>query len=184
MNEGSSWSCDRCNQSMTIAQIGSVATHTGNITASSHALELRKITPQRIERIECASSVLTLQLRRAMLKSFSTRSAQHYRKWPGDSLLSYGVGSDVECKMPNLTPSRSMRSMRGGFIFHNRGPSLKVHHGQCLTSMTKHDSGGSPPGAACDRAKPPHDRTQGSASGWRSRLSPYLPNGHFPRRPN
>jgi hypothetical protein len=31
---------------------------------------------------------------------------------------------------------RSMRSMRGGFIFRNRGPSLKVHHGQCLTSMT------------------------------------------------
>jgi hypothetical protein len=23
---------------------------------------------------------------------------------------------------------RSMRSMRGGFIFRNRGPSLKVHH--------------------------------------------------------
>jgi hypothetical protein len=48
---------------------------------------------------------------------------------------------------------RSMRSMRGGFIFRNRGPSLKVtvvHHGQYLTSMTKHDSGGSPPGAACD----------------------------------
>jgi hypothetical protein len=30
----------------------------------------------------------------------------------------------------------SMRSMRGGFIFRNRGPSLKVHRGQCLTSMT------------------------------------------------
>jgi hypothetical protein len=58
---------------------------------------------------------------------------------------------------------RSMRSMRGGIIFRNRGPSLKVlnkptthrthrthiHHGQCLTRMTKHDSGGSPPGAAC-----------------------------------
>ena len=27
---------------------------------------------------------------------------------------------------------RSMRSMRGGFIFRNGGPSLKVHHGQCL----------------------------------------------------
>ncbi len=38
--------------------------------------------------------------------------------------------------------------MRVGFIFRNQGPSLKVHHGQCLTSMTKHDSGGSPPGAA------------------------------------
>jgi hypothetical protein len=65
-------------------------------------------------------------------------------------------------------------------------PSLKVHHSQCLTSMTKHDAGGSPPGAACDIMKPPHDKTQGSASSlrWRSRLSPYLPNGHFPRRPN
>ncbi len=36
---------------------------------------------------------------------------------------------------------RSMCSMRGGFIFHKRGPLLKVHHSQCLTSMTKHDSG-------------------------------------------
>jgi hypothetical protein len=50
---------------------------------------------------------------------------------------------------------RSMRSMRGGIIFRNRGPSLKVHHGQCPTRMTKHDSGGSPPGAACDSAKAP-----------------------------
>jgi hypothetical protein len=50
----------------------------------------------------------------------------------------------------------SMCSMRGGIIFHNRGPSLKVHHCQCLTRITKHDSGGSPPGAACDSAKPPH----------------------------
>ena len=39
----------------------------------------------------------------------------------------------------------SIRSMRGGIVFRNRGPSLKVHHGQCPTSMTKHDSGGSPP---------------------------------------
>jgi hypothetical protein len=44
----------------------------------------------------------------------------------------------------------TLRSMRGGFIFRSRMPSLKVHHGQCLTSMTKHDSGGSPPGTACD----------------------------------
>ena len=43
-----------------------------------------------------------------------------------------------------------MRSMCGGFIFRNWGPLLKVHHSKCLTSMTKHDSGGSPPGAACD----------------------------------
>jgi hypothetical protein len=37
---------------------------------------------------------------------------------------------------------RSMLSMRGGFIFRNWGPSLEVHRGQCLTSMTKHDAGG------------------------------------------
>ncbi len=82
-----------------------------------------------------------------------------------------------------------LRFMRGGFIFRNRGPtigpSLKVtvYHGNWLKSVTKHGSGGSPPGAACDSAKPPHDKTQGSASGWRSQLSPHLPNGHFPRRP-
>jgi hypothetical protein len=45
-----------------------------------------------------------------------------------------------------------VRSMRGGFIARNRGPLLKVHHGHCLTSMTKHDASGSPPEAA----KPPH----------------------------
>jgi hypothetical protein len=45
----------------------------------------------------------------------------------------------------------SMRSIRGGFILRNRGPSPKVPHGQCLTSMTKHDSGGSPPGDAGSR---------------------------------
>jgi hypothetical protein len=78
---------------------------------------------------------------------------------------------------------RFMRSMRGGFVFRNRRPSLKAHHGQCLTSMTKHDSGGSPPGDACDSKKPPHGKTQGSVSGWRRRLGPYLPNGHFPKRP-
>jgi hypothetical protein len=32
----------------------------------------------------------------------------------------------------DLRSMRSMRSMRGGIIFRNRGPSLKVHHGQCL----------------------------------------------------
>jgi hypothetical protein len=48
---------------------------------------------------------------------------------------------------------RSMRSMRGGFIFRSRGPSLKVHHGQCLTSVTKHDTGGSPLEAACRRQR-------------------------------
>ncbi len=31
--------------------------------------------------------------------------------------------------------------MRGGFIFRRRGSSLKVHHGQCFTSMTKHGTG-------------------------------------------
>ena len=39
-----------------------------------------------------------------------------------------------------------MRSMRREFGFRDRGPLLKVHRGQCLTSMTKHDSSGSPPG--------------------------------------
>jgi hypothetical protein len=33
-----------------------------------------------------------------------------------------------------------MRSMRGGFIFGTRGPSLKMHHGQYFTSMTMHDA--------------------------------------------
>jgi hypothetical protein len=35
-----------------------------------------------------------------------------------------------------VAPSHcSMRSMRGVLIFRSRGPSLQVHHGQCLTSM-------------------------------------------------
>jgi hypothetical protein len=75
---------------------------------------------------------------------------------------------------------RSVCSMHGGFIFRNWGPILKVHHSQCLTSMTKHDSDGSPPGAAYVSAKPPHDKTQGATSGLQSQLSPYLPNGCFP----
>ncbi len=78
----------------------------------------------------------------------------------------------------------SMRSMRGGFIFRSQGPSLKVHHSQYLASMTKHDTGGLPPGAACDSTKPPHGKARGSISGWRSRLGPFLPNGHFPKRPD
>ena len=32
----------------------------------------------------------------------------------------------------------SMCSMRGGIIFLNRGPLLKVHHGQCPTSLIPH----------------------------------------------
>ncbi len=47
----------------------------------------------------------------------------------------------------------SMRSMCGGFIFCNRGPSLKVHHGQHLASMTKHDTGGSPGPHATARSR-------------------------------
>ncbi len=42
-------------------------------------------------------------------------------------------------RLRNRGPFTSMRSMRGGFILRNRGPSLEVHHGQCLTSMTMHD---------------------------------------------
>ncbi len=53
---------------------------------------------------------------------------------------------------------RSMRSMRGGFVFRNQGPSLKVHRGQCLTSMTKHDTGGWPPETACDSDTSASDR--------------------------
>jgi hypothetical protein len=30
------------------------------------------------------------------------------------------------------TESVPRRSMRGGFVFRNRGPSLKVHRGQCI----------------------------------------------------
>ncbi len=74
-----------------------------------------------------------------------------------------GVGLVVHFPLEDIakinTPMRSMRSMRGGFIFRNRGPSLKVHHCQHLASVTKHDTGGSPPGAACDSAKPPHGKT-------------------------
>jgi hypothetical protein len=68
--------------------------------------------------------------------------------------------------------THSMRSMLGGVNFRNQGPSLKIHRGHCLTSMTKHDSGGSPPEATFDSAEVLHNKTQGSTSGWRSRLSP------------
>ncbi len=74
----------------------------------------------------------------------------------------------------NYESMRSMRSMRGGIIFRNRGPSLKVHHGQCPTRMTKHDSGRSPPGATCDSAKPPHGKTQGSNDVWREYMKKRL----------
>ncbi len=37
----------------------------------------------------------------------------------------------------------AMRTTSSGFIFSNQGPSLNVHRGQCLTSMSKHDAGGS-----------------------------------------
>ncbi len=40
------------------------------------------------------------------------------------------------------------------------GTSRPVSHN--LASMTNYDAGGSPPGAAGDSAKPPHDKTQGS----------------------
>jgi hypothetical protein len=30
----------------------------------------------------------------------------------------------------SMRSMRSVSSMRGGFIFLNRGPSLKIHHGQ------------------------------------------------------
>ncbi len=67
-----------------------------------------------------------------------------------------------------------MCSMCAGFIFCSWGSLLKVHHGQCLTGMTKHYTGGLPPGSACDRAKPPHGKAQGSASRWQSKSGPFL----------
>jgi hypothetical protein len=38
-------------------------------------------------------------------------------------------------------PRDSVRSMRGGFIFRGRVPSLKVHHGQChsIVGLCGHD---------------------------------------------
>jgi hypothetical protein len=85
-----------------------------------------------------------------------------------------------------------MRFMRGG----NQGPSLKVHCGQCLTSMTKQDSGGWPPGAACDSAKLPSKRKARlyvrmavpikpiSTENKSQRIERIEPHGHFPRRPD
>jgi hypothetical protein len=43
---------------------------------------------------------------------------------------------DLIFEGPSSAGMRSMRSMRGGIIFRNRGPSLKVHHGQCPTRMS------------------------------------------------
>jgi hypothetical protein len=60
---------------------------------------------------------------------------------------------------PQTQSMHSMCSMHGGFIFRNWGPSLKVHHCQHLASMTKHDTGGSPPGVACDSTEQPHGKT-------------------------
>jgi hypothetical protein len=101
-----------------------------------------------------------------------------------------GLFSVVEgpCKRYAMAPTRmsghnclpgpqtvSMRSMRGGFIFRNWGPSLKVHRCQCLTSMTKHDSRSRSrsrtlvdrhPG--CSPGGNRMDKTRGSTSGWQS----------------
>jgi hypothetical protein len=94
------------------------------------------------------------------------------------------------CVYYSVGPMHSMHSMRGGFIFFNQGPSLKSE-GMCsmcsvrggfifsnhitlmiTASMSKHAAGEEPPGAARNSAKPLHDKTQGSASRWRSQLSP------------
>jgi hypothetical protein len=54
-----------------------------------------------------------------------------FEQYPKAKLLAYMSGLVIHLE--------TVRSMRGGFIFRNRGPSLKVHRGQCLKSMTKHD---------------------------------------------
>ncbi len=59
---------------------------------------------------------------------FQRTEAQNYALYQGHG---HGHGHGVF-----ILATSSMRSIRGGFIFRNRGPSLKVHHGQCLTSMT------------------------------------------------
>ncbi len=61
-------------------------------------------------------------------------------KFSGWDLLSENSNSTFI--LPNSITMRSMREVLGGFIFRNRGPWLKVHRSQCLTSMTKHDSAG------------------------------------------
>ncbi len=73
--------------------------------------------------------------------------------------INYQKSEDLEsqrkCSTAGTMLSESVHSMRGGFIFRSqyydkysvfvtvtvsRRPSLKVHHGQCLTTMTKHDT--------------------------------------------
>ena len=72
-----------------------------------------------------------------------------YRRLNGVHVSQAGLSRSRSCPSPRSvcadskwesSPMRSMhsmRSMRGGFIFRNWGPSLKVHDGQCLASMTK-----------------------------------------------
>ncbi len=58
-------------------------------------------------------------------------------------------------------------SMRGpGWAYFSRSEALAEVTSRLVYHKhdQAHNSGGSPPGAACDRAKPPHDKMQGSAS--------------------
>ncbi len=74
------------------------------------------------------------------------------------------------------------------FCFLINFTTLKVHHCQHLASMTKHDTGGSPPGAACDSTKPKASRTnQPRAQRQRPQLrqAATQPSCHMcPRRPH
>ncbi len=127
---------------------------------------------------------LGLEIACFILKMSAFVTARRLKCLLNARLLCHDVEKDAQSHLCTaLTMAmRSMRSVRGGFIF--RSPEDTSRPVSLRTSMTKHDAGGSPPGAACDSAKPPHDKMQGSASGLRGRLSPYLPNGHFPTRPN
>jgi hypothetical protein len=42
---------------------------------------------------------------------------------------------DLDCDCLPMPSMPFMRSVRGGFIFRKRRPSLKVHRGQFLTSI-------------------------------------------------
>jgi hypothetical protein len=61
------------------------------------------------------------------------------RYYYGRLMLTPPFGRTLRFAMLLPLKGGSMRSIRGAFIFRNRGPSLKVHHGpgQCLTSMSK-----------------------------------------------
>jgi hypothetical protein len=59
---------------------------------------------------------------------------------PVDIHQDYGIFArihNVQENNPDARSMRSTRSMRGGFIFRSRGPSLKVHHSQYLARLSR-----------------------------------------------